>query len=359
MTNRSSPTARYADILNDSPELETVVHALDRDLTVAYTADAPLSVETAIGRLVAEQRPSRRRLLPPTPFPSRLVLACALVATIVLAAAVYLVVPVAERAFYTDAGSENVLTNGLATQLGLSQTQDGYTVTLQKAYADLNRVVVDYTIQRPGGEPFNDFARLARGRFQSTLTDASGAVLPPMAGAYVQGGAVLNNFDDSATRGTLATISLRLSIPLLEALGQSGASPFVFRFDVPVQPGRIVNPNLAVIAGGRTLILQRVVVTPSETRIYLAGLNGTGLFPHLTVDGYDSNHVSIHGWSPTEGGGSIWSIRPIGGGRVVCDFFQSLMAEHGTWTLTITAGPATADGKRVTGGPWVFRFSVP
>src|SRR5690606_9703062 len=56
----------------------------------------------------------------------------------------------------SDAGLDWVYGKGRGHEIGLSQTIDGFTVTLEWAYADGNRLNLAYTIQgQPGGEYTN------------------------------------------------------------------------------------------------------------------------------------------------------------------------------------------------------------
>lgn len=370
MSTKQHLDERYADLFPEDrdPALINVIQGLD---AITESIQAPSSLPPAFDDVLALRQAKAsasrqwgqdlidflRGLRRPVAIPAVIVL------VLLLAGAAYRVIPIVDRAFYSDAGSQQILNSALATQLNLTETHGGYTVTLQRVYADVNRVVVGYTIRGPDGRAFQDFNRL--GRMRSTISDASGTAFDELGGAYVEGGAVLDNFDASQVQGNPADLSLQLTVPLLQALNQDDQTgggngpPFVFRFTVPFRQGRVAAPEQTVTAGGRAVTLERVVVTPSETRVYLQGLNGTGIFPHLTVDGYDSDHVTLVGWKPTEAGEVLRLVHETSGGLIACDFLQPLTDKHGAWTLTIKAGPATADGRQVTGGPWTFHFEVP
>ncbi len=65
--------------------------------------------------------------------------------------------------------------------------------------------------------------------------------------------------------------------------------PFTFDFTVPVEPSRVSTPREVVEAGGKKLVLERVVVSPTATRIYLRGV-GPNIEAELSVDGWSSTH---------------------------------------------------------------------
>lgn len=372
-TNRQPVSEVYADVLGTPPDpnLLHAVELLDQNLAVVTRKQAPPQVLAAIQRLaespppgarsrsVRSSRPVFRKWLP-----HRLSPIFAILLVVVLAAATYHTVPILDRAFYVDAGTRQIVSQDLGMRLNLSQTEAGYTVTLQRAYADANRIVVAYTIQGPANQPFDAIDRLAF--LRSTLADANGAALDPLGGGdVVEGGSVLDNFDASSIPGEPKDLNLRLTVPLLQALQEAGQevpgaiAPFTFRFTVPFHPGRVATPNETVTAGGAAVTLERVVVSPTETRLYLRGLDGTGILPDLTVDGWDSGTAPLVGWQPghaAEVSGGVWQTKD---GLLACDFGSPLMEKQGGWTLVVRPGAATADGRQVSGGPWVFHFTVP
>lgn len=373
MTRTKQPAPdMYSDILGPEPEgsLLRAVELLDQTLASVSMTEAPPQVMAAIERLAQSPPPRNRprfsgprRLTVGSWLPRRFRPVFAVVLVVLLAAATYRVVPVLDRAFYVDAGTQQIVSQDLGTPLNLSQTEAGYTVTLQRAYADANRVVVGYTIQGPDHQPFEALDRLAY--LQSTLADASGTILQPLGGDVAQGGSVLDSFDASSIAGKPRDVRLQLTIPLFQALGRAGqtvpvaSAPFIFSFAVPLLPARVATPAESVTAGGETITLERVVVSPTETRLYLRGLGGTGILPHLSVDAWDSGKVPLVGWAPgqaTEISGGVWQTK---GGLVVCDFLSPLSDKQGEWTFVVRAGPATLDGRQVLGGPWLFHFTVP
>lgn len=367
----------YPDILqgNAAPALIHLVQDLD---AVSRAAIPPPGLAGSLEQALRDRAAARRGnrwldcLLHQGPRSMRRtrVFPVALIVIMLLAGAAYHMIPIVERAFFVDAGTQQILNSSLATHLNLTATTGGYTVTLQRAYADVNRIVVGYTVLAPDGRPFNGF--LQEAFLKDSLKDGSGDVLPPLGGGtFVEGGAVLDNFDASSIPAMLKDLTLQLVIPAPQVLHggrwvapEAGAtSPATFHFTVPFRRGRVADLHQTVAAGGTSVTLEQAVISPSEARFYLRGLDGTGIDPHLTVDGWDSNKVTLVGWksTPTYTSASqfLHGVWETNSGLVVCDFPAALMDKHGEWTLSIKAGPATADGRTVSGGPWVFHFVLP
>lgn len=334
----------------------------------------------------------------------------ALVLCLAFGAVAYAVVPVVSRLFQQEAGLRHVEQANLVQELNLSQTIDGVTVTLERAYADANRIVVGFTIKDPNGQRYD--------AHHLTLTDMAGTVfsgtigfgvtgqsdilkvsLPPGEGAYVLA------FDAAPVEGAPAELDLRLEMEVVEALPLDAFEPpptligppdeppasmvvealpvpegdivalFTFEFSVPFIPGRVAEVNQTVEAAGIPICLERVVVTPSETRAYLR-LDSPGgaemrWIPTAMLkapgDEESQNHFAY----------SANDDPPIH--RYA--FLAPLYERRGEWTLTVTELVGTAierlesqilrqaDSAVVSvdaaefqtrlAGPWVFRFRVP
>ncbi len=310
---------------------------------------------------------------------------------------------------------------GLGQEVHLSQTLNGFTVTLERVYADANQVLVGFTVRGPSDQRVH--------LTEITLTDDQGTVFPGMLGAGVVNtsdilgvslppgtqGEVFT-FDASAVQGTPSELKLHLEMalwipvtdqhatPTVEGEmpaqepqaqiteGESTtvmatpaqtmrdafvAGPFTFAFSVPFIPGRTVEVSHTVEAGGVAITLQRVVVTPSETRAILCfdppDGGGKAWTPIAMLDAGEGQEVS---------GGSSSLISGTGEER--CHrygFFASLYNQRGEWTLTVPelvgmdigglesrinrqADSAAllvdaAEFQTRLAGPWVFRFRVP
>lgn len=313
-------------------------------------------------------------------------------------AVTYAVAPVVSRLFQQEAGLRHVEQASLVQELNLSQTVDGVTVTLERAYADANRIVVGFTIKDPNGQRYDAYHHL-------TLTDMAGTVfsetigfgvtgqsdmlqvsLPPGEGAYVLA------FDAAPVEGVPVELDLQLVMKLekfvlppaaleppptpdsppaeppmvvvLEPLPtpeeEAIVGPFTFDFSVPFIPGQTVEVQQTEEAAGVAMKLERVVVTPSETRAILC------------FEPPDDIEWTLVAALDTGEGREI----PGGIGSRLGDadkeechrlsYMGSLTGKSGEWTLTVTELVGTdlsqsqIPSKQIRlAGPWVFRFRVP
>jgi len=356
---------------------------------------ASLDLWPAIRARVQPRRRSPRwaQLMPNTRLGWALL---ALVLFLALGAVAYAVVPVVNRLFQQEAGLRHVEQANLVQELNLSQTMDGVTVTLERAYADANRIVIGYTITGPNSQRYD--------AWDLTLTDAAGTVFSGTIGYGVTGqsdilqvslppgeGADVICFDAAPVEGAPAELDLRLVMELEEFVLLPAAleppptldsppaespepmvveleplptpeeeaivGPFTFDFSVPFISGRVAKVNQTVEAAGVAVCLERVMVTPSETRAYLR---------------FDSPGGAETRWTP------IAMLKAPGDGKSQDYFAYSVNADppvyaygflaplyerRGEWTLTVTELAGTelvTPYKDVRlAGPWVFRFRVP
>lgn len=313
-------------------------------------------------------------------LPARLGVVPLLVAMLVFVAipvAAYQSLPAIQRLFGGDNGARLVMTSGLGHSLNLSQTIAGYTVTVKSAYADSNRIVVEYMVQQPDGQPLQ-----RRVMSDSSLRDSHGAGLRFLGGTENQGGVYLESFDGAHVAPSSGQVSLHLVIPLFAALrgfdiaspqatplAVSRARPFVFDFTIPTglrttttdEPAsRVVPVNQTVTVAGQTMTLERVVLSPSETRLYLRGaeISTTQPLPVLTAGNWNSQQPST--WAAgTPIDERIWRTN---GGLVVVSFLSPLTNEHGLWSLVVNNREQVVGARAapsVAGGPWVFHFHMP
>lgn len=336
------------------------------------------------------------------------VLALALI--LALGAVAYAASPAVGRLFQHEPGLEYVAQADLVQELALSQTVDGATVTLERAYADANRIIVGFAVQ-------GDDDRRRYGPRHLTLTDAAGAVfrgsfgygvtgqsdlfevsLPPGEGAYVF------NYDASAVMGTPEELDLRLVVELKElalppdATGPSAAptdspaespqsavaerivgylrsspgeppqpivaelqplpagavvGPFTFDFRVPFIPRRTVEAQQTAEAAGVAIMLEKVVLAPSEIQATLCFVPPEGSKEWLLIaeDGEDRY------------GGTTRALgeRDAECHRLIYSGALTGRLGRGTFKVTELVGFDLAGQGEQTrlAGPWVFRFRVP
>ena len=283
----------------------------------------------------------------------------------------------------------------LLQDVDLMQTVDGVTVTLEKVYADANHILVGYSVSGLPDPPFH---------FEATLTDERGTVFREVTSAGVTGtsdllkvtlpegdGSYLVAFDGSAVEGTPATLQLRLvmqlsrwipvtpeaepstvdglpveppaamqaSVPVMYEKG-STVGPFAFDLSVPFLPARVAEVQQTAHASGVDVRLERVIVTPSETRAVLCF---TPPASELDWTAVGSLHTGL---------GRDYELTYEVRDRVeqadgqLCYVFgllAPLNEQRGAWTLKVTelVGFEMKEpyGQNRLAGPWVFRFRVP
>lgn len=288
-----------------------------------------------------------------------------------------------DRVLRRDAGTVRVAEGQLGQQLNLSQTIQGITVTVQRAYADANRVVVGYTITVPDSIAA-DYSGI---NGAVTLSDDTGRTYPIRGGQgqHDRGAhdlAQVVSFDAASLPQGITSVRFSLAVTQVTATRLPTASPtalpirpteqrgggvialqpipadqllrvpgpWQFSFSLPVIPGRVAAVNQTVVADGTPVQLERIVVTPSETRAYIRFPASQG----NTVQGWSPTvMLAVDGWNSSNASESIASWLTSDGERVV-SFDDALDTKHGEWTLTVEA-PSNGS----SGAGWVFRFTVP
>lgn len=383
-TNRSLEET-YPDLLvgHRGQDLSRIVAGVDRTLAPIH---AP-SVLATIQRLTAERRrqPGQsafaRRLHPFGWLPARLgvlPLVIALLVIVAIPVAAYQVIPMIQGVLNADGGVRHVVANKLGQTLNLSQTIAGYTVTLQWAYADANRLVVAYAVQQPNGQSLQ-----RRVLSDSSLSDVAGHPLTFLGGPENEGGgAYVESFDATGLSSRDGQLNLQLAIPLFTALRQrdianlqatpvvvpqAASRQFVFDFTIPEAStapaggeaaSREVNVGQTVTVAGQPVTLERVTLSPSETRLYLRGaaINTTQFMPVLTAADWNSEQPST--WTPgVNGDARSWTMAD---GEVVVSYLASLTSKHGEWSLVVNPRELVVGPTPIpSGGPWVFHFHMP
>jgi hypothetical protein len=368
--------------MNEQRVVRTLQEIAERE--VADSVDLWPAIQA---RLQRRRRRSRWAQLRPT---TRLGWAClAMALLLAVSTMTYAVVPVVNRIFQQEAGLSHVERVGLSQEIDLSQTVDGVTVTLERGYADINRIILGYTIHTADGRRYDPYSM--------RLSDANGAVLLPTVGMGVTGqsdvteislppgeGGFVFSFDATDLQGIPSTLDLHLEmelrefvlppnrpalpsaqekLPALPALTVAEATPvregalvgpFTFDFGLPLSPGHTVEVQQTVEAAGVALELKRVVVTPSETRALLC----------IESPGHEWEHWAVVATLSTEVGQAenAWSANSEED-CALHGFLPPLDGQEGDWTLTVTeliefADEPSGEQMRLS-GPWVFRFRVP
>lgn len=289
-----------------------------------------------------------------------------------------------------DAGLKAIFEQGLGHEIGISQTIEDFTVTLEWAYADGNRLTLAYVIAGKAGEQYTN---LTSDVYKLTLRDTGEKIpliqgmgaLVDQNGEPVGWGAPaevipvsdrtinIHSYDLGAIEhGDNSALDLRLEVDVygitlqqrtrlpIEAFNEMKEGPeahFVFDFSVAlVDNERLLESPITATDQDITLILRRVTVSPSQTRVVVCfappdpARRWTAI-PALTTD---SGEVP--------GGGGV---NPFMDEALACNdytYFAGLYDYAGEWRLEITElvgfGDGGADQQRIPGS-WVFEFVVP
>jgi hypothetical protein len=279
-----------------------------------------------------------------------------------LGAGAWAVSPIVDRLFRVDPGLNHVGQAGLGRDLALSQVVDGVTVTLERGYADANRIAIGLTVRGSYVLGY-DLAHV-------TLSDTLDRTFPPNMGMGVKGqsdvlelelpsgaGAHVLSFDAGALWDAPSALDLHLVVEVARSpmpLSRHIIGPFIFDFSLPLNPGKLVDLQQRVTAASVDIELRQVVVTPSETQILLC--LGT---PSETGTSWGAISTLRTETGQADG---VW-IRSAEEGCALHGFLPPLYDRPGEWTLTVTElvmhdRAQMGEPTRIA-GPWVFQFRVP
>lgn len=256
---------------------------------------------------------------------------------------------------------------GLAQELDLSQTIDGVTVKLERAYADSNVILVGYTVSGPNSTYHPDFGEIYTTDGQSIPGMMGIGTVPGsdmILGSWAQSerAAMIASFDASALEGSPSELSLRLETSVgdwaIPGEDQASVGHFKFDFNVPFHAGKIIDVGQTVEAAGVPITLEQVVVSPWATRSVFSfsapydSKNRPWPIVSLMLPSGETENSSFGGTSG--------------------DYFnRDFTGQSGEWTITIkelvfppepgsqTAGTHPASDTKRLAGPWVFHFQVP
>lgn len=256
---------------------------------------------------------------------------------------------------------------GLAQEMDLSQTIDGVTVSLERAYADSNVVLLGFTLSGPDEKYQPELGK---------LSTADGQELPSMIGRGIVPGskAILGNwqsselaawivtFDASSLQGSFSELSLIFDTRTadfnfnIEGGNEANAGIFRFEFEVPFHAGKSIDVGQTVEAAGVPITLEQVSISHWGVSAVFQNPDDEDYVPivSLTLPNHDQVNGSLIMHTETS---------------IVKYFTGDFTGQSGEWTVTVkelvfppespTAGTHPAsDTKRLT-GPWVFHFDVP
>lgn len=287
--------------------------------------------------------------------------------------------------FYDEAG-------GLAWQraehLGLIKTVDGYRLTLERVYADANRMLVGVTVVDEQNRGWSQV-----GVDQATVTDSSGGQwevgmgmsspedasvaanlfwFEPMPGPAAPGRRAFSVSIPAVSVRDQTTPPVTEGGPGLEdrtspaPVGADGTwwpwhevkVDASFSFDLTVGGGSQATPHAVAKSNGVTFTLDRIVASASTVRLDLGvtGLppSGIGWAPIVSIRhaGQDFAVTGVTGLIAGGPAATVWTSRGVDDAS-------------GEWIVTVTeeVGDQIVDGTvgkqiRLT-GPWVLAFTMP
>lgn len=294
----------YSDIFDSPPDRE-MKEFLDT-LRLAHTT---VTVPAQLGAILATSLEHREP--PPSAaiqsarwhvssIPSRLALiAASLVVAVILIGATPEAIDILQRAFDLEPATHRMTELNLGTAVDMSSTVNGFTVRVERVYADANMVVIGYTMSGPDGREFNNFHPFDfEASSNPTLIDAKGVELlhgPIAWGAGVQDGrgGYVEVYDASTVWDGGPDLSVIWQVSAITAIEmqEQGADisssaertcdgevcfltvdgPFSFDLKIPLADSRVVQPHQELSAGDHNVILERVSTTPTNTQVDLRG----------------------------------------------------------------------------------------
>ena len=233
---------------------------------------------------------------------------------------------------------------------------------LETVYADNNRVILTYTQKVPAAA--NPLLLLSlvdrkltmqKGITFSEVGDAS------MYSPKTKMGEEVVSFDTAKVPANTATLNLHLQMTLKEPVNQNqnqlkAVGTLSTDFSVPFHPGRAANVNQTVTVDGISITLTRIVVSPSQTRLYVMSSR-----IQIGDPQHSPYYLSVGNWhTPPYGFDSSRVLMPIGKSAsttgVVLTENAPLIDKQGEWTFKISSGAIV---NYSGSGTWTFHFAIP
>lgn len=286
-----------------------------------------------------------------------------------------------------DAGLRTIYEQGLGNEIGISQTIEGFTVTLEWAYADENRLTLAYIIQGyPSVQYSNLFSDVDSLYLQNTgeeipfiqgmnaLIDSKGEIIIDESLPSSNRSVSISTYDLSQILDKQSMLQLHLElepygitwlqrtlmpIEQFDDMREGPETAFIFDFSIAlVSELRVMNNSQTTTDQDISLTLKQVTVSPSQTRVVICfsppdpSRQWTAI-PYLT---------SSTGEVP--GGGGVQTLPPSHNETCeVYTYFAGMFDYSGDWRLEITElvglGSGGGNDQQRIPGSWVFEFTVP
>jgi hypothetical protein len=270
----------------------------------------------------------------------------------------------------------------MGKRLDLSQSANGYTVTIKWVYADGNQVIVLNEVS----PAYTSDGRHVTTGYDIQLRDSKGTLFPTITGAMQaksnEGwGPMYSVFDASGVTGSPASLDLRLTLHLegRSLPGENRTSgteppkpyreeltgPLTFDFSVPFIPARVARPARTVSVDGIAVTLDEFRVAPSEAR---AIIRFNRPREHTDLQWRPKMDLKVANWSPgmdpqgQQRTGSVASGGPMADGRWWYSWTSIPHQVEEPWTITVTeliGYDPELEPQVALAGPWTFQVTLP
>lgn len=295
----------------------------------------------------------------------------------------YAIGPILSQLFQADPGLQHVQESDLVQPLNLSQTIEGITITIEQAYADANRIAIEYALTGPEDRRFEPQ--------DLRLTHLPDTDLPLSIGSGNGEGRYHFTFAAANVQGAPRQLDLQVMIyaeewhytdEIIELLEQYGShqaipadkiprkilagkgekiGPFTFDFTLPFLPSQTLSIQQTVEAAGARVRLEEVSITPSQTQATLCVTPPAGGEAFTDWDPITELNT---GQNAPLSAGMTTVFRHTD--QEFCHqliFPYALADQPGQWTMTVTElvgfHKTDVDKQMRPAGPWVFQFDVP
>lgn len=381
----------YSDLFGEQKDqdVERIENHLESMAHVFKSSKMPSERNAAISHTLQERilTQKHQKIILLHRFPIRasrrtILAAVALISAIILASTAFASMPLVNQALlWHDSRMQQVTHQQLGQTVNIAQSACGFSMIIQRIYADANDAIVAYTIKAPPTRTFIGGFNVQT----ATLSDADGNKYPLIEGsstaAFANETGNVMAFDAGGTVKHPQVLKLQLIVPTITTNEQIGNishtsapcevyralkrdevpqnldytkirevtvhEPFIFDFSVPFAFGREIDLHQTSQSGGTTVTLERIVITPIETRFYVQGVTQATDFVLMN----NGQTVNVSGSRSPSNGLVIYSLDTL-----------SFSNQRGQCKVTISSRPDLAKftpGGAPIGGPWIFYFKLP
>lgn len=361
-------------------------HSLKQMLTRRAETDIPVSVDVSRAVFSQLKAETSSRVFAAKPAP-RFNLRWAALVMLVLLVSGTTVYALVQRLIQPDAGinamqiQQQMVTINQTNSITLPETSvvKALSITLTEAYADSNRISVGYRVNG-SAESGTEIELYSN----PTLADSTGRGYLWLAGSSQQDEVVTTDAEgehfthegimsfDAATLGTSpTTLDLRLTIDVAfttaamrvdNPMGMMMAGLTEFAFSLPVTAGREVTLDQSSASGSQTITAERVVITPSMTRLEVCVSDPSSFAVDAWLSWETTATLMVDGQAvftriPASVGGSNGQpTTPDAPCRAIV-ITEALANHTGRWELTLD-GFRNSESGQVVSGTWTFVFDV-